>query len=113
MTAWPIMWFSYLLRWLKQLGLDKLLRQSCYKGRGAIMSDIISFLWVLGKVLLVAVPVTLAVAFLTLAERKVIGYIQVRIGPNRVGFRGILQPIADAVKLMFKEVIIPSASNKY
>jgi NADH-quinone oxidoreductase subunit H len=77
------------------------------------MNDILSLLWTLGKVLLVAVPVTLVVAFLTLAERKVIGYMQGRIGPNRVGFRGLLQPIADAVKLLQKEVIIPAAANRF
>ena len=44
---------------------------------------------------------------------KIIGYIQVRIGPNRVGPRGWLQPIADAVKLMFKEIILPSKANKF
>ena len=77
------------------------------------MNDILSFLWILGKVLLVAIPVTLVVAFLTLAERKVIGYMQGRIGPNRVGFRGLLQPIADAVKLLQKEVIIPAAANRF
>lgn len=76
------------------------------------MTDILTLLWILGKVLIVAVPITLVVAFLTLAERKVIGYIQCRIGPNRVGFRGLLQPLADAVKLLQKEVIIPAAANR-
>jgi NADH-quinone oxidoreductase subunit H len=54
----------------------------------------------------------LGVAYLTLAERKVIGFMQVRIGPNRVGYKGLLQPIADAVKLMMKEIIIPSGASK-
>lgn len=58
-------------------------------------------------------PLMLAVAYFTFAERKIIGYMQVRIGPNRVGPRGWLQPIADAVKLMFKEIIIPAKSNRY
>jgi NADH-quinone oxidoreductase subunit H len=53
------------------------------------------------------------VAYLTFAERKVIGYMQVRIGPNRVGPRGWLQPIADALKLLFKEIIIPTNSNRF
>jgi NADH-quinone oxidoreductase subunit H len=54
----------------------------------------------------------LGVAYLTYAERKVIGWMQVRIGPNRVGFQGLLQPIADAVKLLMKEIIIPSGANR-
>ncbi|MSQ59378.1 MAG: NADH-quinone oxidoreductase subunit NuoH [Betaproteobacteria bacterium] len=53
------------------------------------------------------------VAYLTLAERKVIGWMQVRIGPNRVGPLGLLQPIADGIKLLMKEIIIPSGSSKF
>lgn len=64
------------------------------------------------KVMAVLVPLMLCVAYLTFAERKIIGYIQVRIGPNRVGPRGWLQPIADAFKLLFKEVIVPSGANR-
>jgi len=68
---------------------------------------------ILAKILIIVVPLMLCVAYLTYAERKIIGYMQLRIGPNRVGPRGWLQPIADAVKLMFKEVIIPAKSNHY
>ncbi len=67
----------------------------------------------LGKITLILAPLMGAVAYLTFAERKLIGYMQVRIGPNRVGPRGWLQPIADAVKLLFKEIIIPTRSNKF
>ena len=62
-------------------------------------------------IVLIMVPLMLCVAYVTYFERKVIGYMQVRIGPNRVGPRGWLQPIADAVKLMFKEIIIPTNAN--
>ena len=64
------------------------------------------------KIIVILIPVLLGVAYLTYAERKIIGYIQVRIGPNRVGPLGLLQPIADALKLTFKEIIIPSGANK-
>ena len=63
------------------------------------------------EIVVIVVPIMLGVAYLTLAERKVIGYIQVRIGPNRVGPRGLLQPIADGLKLMMKEIIVPSRAN--
>lgn len=69
-------------------------------------------LWTLVKILAITLPVMGAVAYLTYAERKVIGYIQARIGPNRVGPAGLLQPIADAIKLLTKEIIIPTGSNR-
>ena len=68
--------------------------------------------WTLVKIMALVVPLMLGVAYLTYAERKIIGWMQVRIGPNRVGFQGLLQPIADAVKLLMKEVIIPSGANR-
>jgi len=69
-------------------------------------------LQILIKIGVIMVPLLLTVAYFTYAERKVIGYMQIRIGPNRVGWRGLLQPIADAVKLMFKEIVLPTKANK-
>lgn len=68
--------------------------------------------WTLLKIILIVAPLLLCVAYLTWAERKVIGYMQVRIGPNRVGPLGLIQPIADGLKLLLKEVIVPSSSSK-
>jgi NADH-quinone oxidoreductase subunit H len=69
--------------------------------------------WTLVKIMLIIAPVMGGVAYLTLAERKVIGFMQIRIGPNRVGYFGLLQPIADGVKLLFKEIIVPTGSSKF
>ena len=68
--------------------------------------------WNLAKIVVVLVPLLACVAYLTLWERKMIGYMHLRIGPNRVGPKGLLQPIADALKLMFKEIIVPSQASK-
>jgi NADH-quinone oxidoreductase subunit H len=69
--------------------------------------------WALFRIVLIVLPLLGAVAYLTLAERKVIGYMQVRNGPNRVGPMGLLQPIADALKLMTKEIVVPSDANSF
>jgi NADH-quinone oxidoreductase subunit H len=73
--------------------------------------------WILVKntvlILCIVLPLFGLVAYLTLWERKLIGWMQIRLGPNRVGPIGLLQPIADAVKLMFKELIVPAGANKF
>jgi len=68
--------------------------------------------WTLIKIVLIVAPLMLGVAYLTYFERKVIGFMQVRIGPNRVGPLGLIQPIADGLKLLLKEVIVPTGANK-
>ena len=64
------------------------------------------------EVLIVIVPLLLSVAFVTIAERKAMGSMQRRLGPNRVGYYGLLQPFADALKLFVKESVVPAHSNK-
>jgi NADH-quinone oxidoreductase subunit H len=80
-------------------------------GLGTNYPNLAYAIWTLLKILVIVVPITLCVAFLTLWERKVIGWMQVRIGPNRVGY-GWLQPFADVFKLLFKEIIVPTGANK-
>jgi NADH-quinone oxidoreductase subunit H len=73
--------------------------------------DLATLGWALLKIVCVLAPLMGAVAYLTLAERKIIGFMQIRIGPNRVGPWGLLQPIADGIKLILKEIITPSAAS--
>jgi NADH-quinone oxidoreductase subunit H len=70
-------------------------------------------LWILIKIVVIVAPIMVTVAYLTLAERKILGYMQDRVGPNRVGYWGLLQPISDGIKLLMKEIIIPTGSNKF
>ena len=78
------------------------------------MLNIITGIFVtLVTIIFIIVPLMLGVAYLTFIERKVIAYMHDRIGPNRVGPYGLLQPIADALKLLLKELIIPTKANKY
>lgn len=79
---------------------------------GFLPEGLTTLIVIMLKIVAILLPLILAVAYTTFAERKIIGYMQVRMGPNRVGPKGWLQPIADTVKLMFKEIITPTRSSK-
>ena len=78
----------------------------------SIFGYIWPLVWNLVKIICLVLPIMGCVAYLTLWERKMIGWMHVRIGPNRVGPAGLLQPIADALKLLLKEIIVPAKANK-
>lgn len=77
------------------------------------MAEFIGLVWIVAKIIALVVPLFIAVAYMTYAERRVMGWIQWRRGPNRVGHYGLLQPIADAGKLLMKEVVIPQNANRF
>ena len=91
------------LNWLMQLGQNTF---------GSAWTNIVTVVWTVIKVMLIIGPLLLVVAYTTFAERKVIGWMQVRIGPNRVGPWGLIQPLADGLKVLLKEVVIPTHADK-
>src|SRR3954471_8366430 len=81
-------------------------------GANSVLAPAWPLIWALIRVIVVLLPLMGAVAYLTLWERKFIGWIQIRIGPNRVGPLGLLQPVADGIKLLLKEIILPTNASK-
>jgi NADH-quinone oxidoreductase subunit H len=77
------------------------------------MTELLLIGGILAKIIAIVLVLLLVVAYLTYIERKIIGAMQVRIGPNRVGLFGLAQPFADVIKLLNKEIIIPTASNRF
>ena len=80
---------------------------------GFIPAPLVVVTVIVAKILVIVLPLMASVAYLTLAERKIIGWIQVRNGPNRVGPLGLLQPIADALKLLTKEMVVPRGASRF
>jgi len=91
--------------------MDALLSSFTATGAG-LLGPVWPVAWTLIKIVAVVLPLMGCVAYLTLWERKMIGWMHVRLGPNRVGPAGLLQPIADALKLLLKEIIVPAKANK-
>src|SRR5690625_44013 len=81
-------------------------------GVGLLGPNLWLVVWTLIKIVVIAVPIILCVAYMTYWERKMIGFMHVRLGPTRVGYRGLLQPFADVFKLLTKEVIVPAKANR-
>jgi NADH-quinone oxidoreductase subunit H len=75
--------------------------------------SILRFVYLVGAIFSLFIPLLISVAFLTLVERKILGSVQRRVGPDQVGFLGLLQPIADAAKLIFKETVVPNSSHYF
>jgi len=80
-------------------------------GAGLLGPTLWLVVWTVIKIVVIAVPIILCVAYMTYWERKMIGFMHVRVGPTRVGYRGLLQPFADVFKLLTKEVIVPTEAN--
>ncbi len=78
-----------------------------------LAATLANLIWIVLQILLVTIVVILCVAYTTLAERKVIGWMQLRIGPNRVGPYGLLQPFADVLKLLMKEILVPASADRF
>lgn len=78
-----------------------------------MMDQLLTLVWIIIKIVIILIPLFIAVAYATYGERKALAYLHGRVGPNRVGAKGLLQPIADAIKLLHKEIIVPSQSNRY
>ncbi|MFW5926529.1 MAG: NADH-quinone oxidoreductase subunit NuoH [Wenzhouxiangella sp.] len=77
------------------------------------MEQLLTLGWIMTKIMIIVFPVTIGVAYFTYFERKVLGYMHSRRGPNRVGPLGLLQPFADVVKMLFKEIVVPTNASRF